>query len=126
LDSYRIIWCSAHCDWTNPRPSKSAVLWVLELPEDKILAVADAYIWNKIIGIQVVPRSLQEKWSDEAPEGDDAYSAYIEQQMATYHAQPEPPGGWWSQLFIADSSAEGATVLLEHPIPESWVIEPEH
>lgn len=120
LNSYEIIWCHVRRDW-NPLGYADCNEYELEVPPDKFLSIVDAFTWNKILGIKdAFPRSLYHKWRNEAPP--ERFGDYIDQKRKEYNEQAPPAGGWWSQLFIADLNAEGATVLLKHPIPEAWII----
>jgi len=115
LDRYEIIWCHVRDDIIRDA-YVDRVEYILEVPDYQILRIVDSYIWNKIIGLDAYPRS---KWQTEAPEG--ITSEYFQKKVDEYHDQLPPPGGWWPQLFLTDTTAEGACVLLRHPIPESWI-----
>lgn len=119
LDRYEIIWCHVRDDFIRAG-YEDRVEYILEVPEDQILRIVDSFIWNKIIGLDAWPMSLYYKWRDEAPPG--KAGEYIKRKTEEYHAQPPPPGGWWSLLDITDLTAEGACVLLRHPMPESWIV----
>ena len=122
LDTDQIIWCFVRPDDYSDMSHLTRVEWTLDVPDNEILKIIDAYIWNKILGIQTYPHTLRLQWLDDAPIEENARDAYIDQKIQDYHSQPEPDGGWWSRLFIKDTMVEGAEVLLKHPIPQSWVV----
>ena len=122
LGTDQIIWCYVCRDEYDDLPHLTRIEWILDVPDDGILAIIDAFIWNKILDIQSYPRSLYLTWLEDAPLEKTARDLYIEQRIKEYHSQPEPDIGWWSRLFITDTSVEGATVLLNHPIQKSWVV----
>ncbi len=122
LGTDQIIWCYVRREEYHDLPHLTREEWALDVPEYDILAIVDTFIWNRILGIETYPESLRHKWLEDAPLEEAARNAYIKQKIKDYHAQPEPDAGWWSRLFITDTTAEGATVLLKHPIPESWVV----
>ena len=122
LSTDQIIWCYVRRDDYHDLPKLTRVEWALDVPDTEILAITDAYIWNKILRIHTYPRSLYFEWLEYAPTDGAARVEFIEHKIEEYHAQLPPDGGWWSQLFITDTMPEGATVLLKHPIPEAWVV----
>jgi hypothetical protein len=122
LGTDQIIWCYVRRDEYHQLPNLTRIEWALNVPDNQILGMIDAYVWNKILGIKTYPRSLYSDWLDMAPTDESARLAYINKKIEDYHSQPEPSGGWWSRLFTKDSTIEGATALLRHPIPEHWVI----
>jgi len=123
LSTDQIIWCYVRRDGYHRLPKLTRIEWSLNVPNDGVLAVIDSFVWNKILRIETFPpMSLHFKWREQAPLERVARDAFLERKIKEYHAQPEPPDGWWSQLFIKDTSVEGATVLLRHPIPKSWVV----
>jgi len=120
LERYEILWCHNREDF-NRAGYRDRVEYKLDVPDDQFLCIVDSYIWNKIIGLDAYPTPLYFKWREEA--APNAIGDYIEKKLAEYHSQPPPPGGWWSRLVIEDLDAEGACVLLRHPIPEAWIVE---
>lgn len=122
LGTDQIIWCYPRPGEYHVRPQCTRVEWALDVPDHEILAITDAYIWNKILKLRTYPESLRHKWLDDAPIDEAARDAYLALKIAAYHSEPEPDGGWWARLFTSDGMAEGAQVLLRHPIPQSWVV----
>jgi hypothetical protein len=121
LGTDQIIWCYVRRDEYDNLPHLTRIEWALDVPDDDILAIIDTYTWNRLLGIETYPRTRYLRLLRDAPMEETARNAHIEQQIRDYHSQPEPDGGWWSRLFMTDTTVEGATVLLAHPIPESWV-----
>ncbi len=118
----QIIWCYARPDPDEYEDLKQ-IKWVLDVSDDRILAIISSPIWERIICTKALPPALREKWKCEAFQGKhDDSEAYIEEKSEEYFSQPPPEGGWWTDLFISDIGAEGARVLLKHPIPDSWVV----
>lgn len=122
LGTDQVVWCYVRPGEYLNGPHLTRVEWVLEVPDDKILAIVDAFIWNKILGIKTFPRGLYRDWLDDARAQRANIDEYVQSRMEDYHSQPEPTRGWWSALCITDTTAEGATVLLRHPVPRSWVL----
>jgi hypothetical protein len=122
LGTDQIIWCYVRRGEYHDLPQLTRVEWALDVPDHGILAITEAFIWNKILGLRTYPQSLYDKWLNDAPTDEAARDDYIAAQLAAYHSEPEPDGGWWSRLFISDAMAESATVLLRHPIPDSWIL----
>jgi hypothetical protein len=122
LDTQDIVWCYVRHDDYDSSSEATRVEWALDVPDELILAIVDTFVWDKIIGQKTFPSMLRSRWISEAPIQEPARSAYLEQQLNDYHSQPEPIDGWWSRLFVTDTTIEGATVLLKHPVPESCVV----
>jgi hypothetical protein len=119
LDRYRIIWCWPRRE--DCRPWREDIVWILNVDESDCLAIVDGFIWSRIIGENVIPDSIHMEWIMESNSYNDPH-AYISEQEEAYKARTPPPGGWWEILFTSNGGAEGAHVLLQHPIPPAWVV----
>jgi hypothetical protein len=86
LGTDQIIWCYARQDEYIDLPHLTRVEWLLDVPDHQILAITDAYIWNKILGIRTYPRSLDYEWLENSPMEETARDAYIEQKIEDYHS----------------------------------------
>lgn len=122
LETPKIVWCYVRHDEYDSSSETTRVEWALDVPDELILAIVDPFVWDKIIGQKTLPSMIRSRWFSEAPIQEPARSVYLEQQLNDYHSQPEPIGGWWSRLFVTDTTIEGATVLLKHPVPDSCVV----
>lgn len=118
----QIVWCYARPDEYRKLPGDTRVEWELDVPDEKILAIIDSWVWERIIGSKAYPRALRDKWAMEAVQGDHHYEAHIRAREEEYLSQPPPEGDWWKALFIQDISTGVPTVLVEHPIAKSWAI----
>src|SRR4029450_6957865 len=124
IGTCQIIWCYVRPDEYKREAGNSRVEWVLDVPDNNVLAIIDSWVWEKIICSKACPASLLEKWKEEAIQSEQDCRAYIEAKEAAYHAEPPPVGGWWKVLFLRSVSGEAPTVLLRHPIPHGWVVQP--
>lgn len=122
LGTANFVWCSIIKDEAKEREKwRDRVEWILDVPDDEILCLTDIFIWNKIIDFKTYPQSLRTKLWKEVPQDVPSKTDWVEGKLNEYHNMPEPADGWWSQLFLKDTNAEDATVLVRHPIPESWI-----
>ncbi len=120
LGTDQFIWCYTRGNEHNQLPSQTRIEWVLEVPKSEFLAIVDSFIWNRVLGEKCwPPESLKLKWKQEAITR--GCAEHFDQQIQAYHAQAPPQGGWWALLFIDDPTAEGANVLIRHPVPRPWV-----
>ncbi|QDT96262.1 hypothetical protein [Gimesia aquarii] len=117
----QIIWCYSQSNEHIKIPNDTKVEWVLNVPSDKVLAIIDAWVWERIIESGACPPSLREKWAYEAGQRDLDSNSYVDAKMQEYLEQPPPNGDWWKSLFVDRISHDNTTVLIEHPIPEIWV-----
>lgn len=116
LGTDQIIWC---CTTKDEHASSSNAEWELDVPREKIIAVVDEQIWNRILGLRCSPPASQRhQWRIE----DYSNEGHYDRMMSQFGLGPSPPGGWWPQLFISDIAHENANALLPHPIPETWVV----
>lgn len=122
LPQYEIVWCHVRLGSDFPTYYSGRMQWELEVAEREFLAILDSCVWDRILGtLRGAPISLLRKWRREASKLPHGHSDYVKEKIMQYENQPPPLGDWWSSLFC-DLTAEGATVLLRHPIPESWVV----
>ena len=119
----QIIWCYSQPGKRIIIPGNPCVEWVLDVPSDKVLAIIDTWVWERIIESGAYPPSLREKWVCEAEQGDLESKPYIEAKVQEYLNQLPPKGDWWKSLFVDSISHGDTTVLVEHPIPEIWVLQ---
>ncbi len=122
-----ITWCFVRRDQYIWTPFDRTVEWVLDVPDDRILAVVDGRVWSRIIEEDCgPPQLLRDRWWAESVRlyANDAMKRerYLEHQEKTYRTQAPPRDGWWSCLRISDIGGEDATVLIPHPIDASWVM----
>ncbi len=116
----QIIWCYVR---RTKHEERERIERVLKVPKDRLLRIIDSPIWERIID-GAIPPDVREQWYCEARQRKLFFSdreKFIEKKEKEYSDQPPPKGGWWTKLFIDDITAEGAEVLLKHPIPDSWV-----
>jgi hypothetical protein len=52
LGTDQIIWCYVRRHEYHQLPNLTRIEWALDVPEDQILGMIDAYVWNKILGIK--------------------------------------------------------------------------
>lgn len=122
LGTDQIVWCYSRPDEYKKVPGDTRVEWVLDVPDEKILRIIDSWVWERIIGSNAYSPALRDRWTLEAVQGNHDYEAHIRAREQEYLSQPPPEGSWWKALFIQDISNGDPTVLVEHPVAESWVI----
>lgn len=125
LGEDQIIWCHTN-QGEYKRTGIPKVEWVLDVSESDVIAFVDGFIWNRIIGIRShPPRRLNQQWKSEAiscyPNDVEEQRRHISVQADFYWNQSPPRDGWWSELFVENSAAEGIDALIRHPIPSGWV-----
>lgn len=118
----QIIWCYSKPGERIRIQGNSCVEWGLNVPSDKILAIIDTWVWERIIESGAFPPYLRDKWAWEAGQGDYETQPYIEEKVKEYLKQPPPKGDWWKSLFVDSINDGDTTVLVEHPIPRKWVL----
>jgi hypothetical protein len=117
----QIIWCYGGRNGYQQLEGDTRVVWELDVPDDRVLAIIDNWVWERIIDSNVCPPDLREQWEYEAVQGNHDLDAYVEAKKHEYLSKPAPQGSWWTALFI-QAINDDATVLLKHPIPDSWVL----
>lgn len=131
LGTDQVIWCLTN-DVHHDYKGAPKVGWVLSVPEEKIFRILDTYAWEKLLGTKSYPHSLKQKWEEELPDhvkqGSKEYEDRIQQKLDLYLSN-ETRQEILDRLFIETPYAkamkeyESITVLLKHPIPESWVLQ---
>lgn len=123
LKEDQFIWASREC-----RPHNGKVAYRLEVPESKILATLDGFLWNRRIGAGEVcpPNKLMAQWRAEAnslyPQDGPARSRHIDTQKRNWWRRPLPDN--WLSMALADGrDSENPQYILPFPIPEEWVME---
>jgi len=134
LGTDQLIWChtkDVHYDYKG----SPKVGWVLSVPEEIIFRILDTYAWEKLLGTKSYPPSLRRQWEEELPDdverGSKEYEDLIDQKLKQY-LNNETRQEILDRLFIdapyakALKDHESITVLLKHPIPESWVLQSDY
>ena len=69
LGTDQIICCFVRPDEYEKLPNLMHTEWALDVPDDKILAIIDSFIWARILGTKAHPPALRERWKCEAIRG---------------------------------------------------------
>jgi len=100
----------------------------LEVPEDRVLAVLDGFLWNLRIGSRRIlpPSELKTQWESEAakrhPQDGQARRKWVEARQRRWEERPLPDD-WWERAKEAGAASEDPHYILPFPIPEEWEVE---
>ncbi len=124
LDTDQFVWCYVCEDKHIISPSETKTEWEIEVPDSAVLVIVNSYVWNMILGIRCcAPPSIREEaWRRAVAGNIPAERAAIQQELEDEFFAPHPPQVLWGQLFMRDTSAEGATPLVRYPLKDEWVI----
>jgi hypothetical protein len=127
LGTNQIIWCHTLPNQHLRVPGQEWVEWAIDVPPDRILALTDGLVWNRILGIKCgLPRSWHYRWQQEARERypNDAVKQadYEKKREDEFWGQSPPDGSWWNALFIEVQANENVVALVRHPIRPEWVV----
>lgn len=127
LGTDQIIWCCTRQDEYKYLLGEAPMEWELEVPAEQILACISSYVWNKILGVKrfTVSCEIRHQWLTQALElapNDPEKLERIRETLEEQFYAPEPEENLWNRLLLKEPSDEGCSVLLKHPIKESWVI----
>lgn len=128
LKMKNIIWCHDKDDviyWCHGQEFKQ---WVLEVPDDEIIACLDTNVWNHIINRWwPIPNDLWESWHDYATkniENTEEVDKYIDKKEEEYksnHSEDEDKLNIF--LPIQTSDEDYHEFIVTSPIKPEWVVE---
>lgn len=119
LGTDKVIWCWGREENHSPCHTQEQVLWVLDVPEDEIVATLNSGVWGCIIGgWNYIPANYS--WWYDLPEKE--WEAKEKEWLKS-----NPMRGW-DKLFYLQTEEEVKTAqfLIQSPVKEEWVVSKHH
>lgn len=124
LGTDQIIWCYAQRNETLSAERPQTKFWELEVPDDEIITFVDTYVWERVIGNNIIPESLKTRWRDKAREtsGDLDWIDQVIKQKQDEFAIGYPEDRLWNLLLHRVQEKAWFDPLIPNPIRTEWVI----